>query len=165
MTNAPPLPPAERLAIILMALIQALAARAGWRLPPSLIALIEDHLRGIGQDFALLAASVEARPALSLTAQSRPAPIRAAPGTHRSSPRRAPPHRAPQAAPATPLLPLPLWESAGERGRAAEESERAAPLTQPSLTKGASLKTLRGPPFPAQPKLAPWHVHFVTFSN
>jgi hypothetical protein len=38
---------------------------------------------------------------------------------------------------------LPLWERAGVRGRAARDSERVAPLTQPSPTRGEGLAIRR----------------------
>jgi hypothetical protein len=58
MNNAPTLSPADRLGAIILALIVAIAARAGVRLPNWLLKEIEDQLKGIGESFALLAAQV-----------------------------------------------------------------------------------------------------------
>ncbi len=58
MNNASPLSPADRLVAILLALLQAVAARAGWLLPESLIAKIEGEIRGMGDALSQLLASI-----------------------------------------------------------------------------------------------------------
>jgi hypothetical protein len=58
MNDTPTLSPADRLGAIILALIVAVAARAGVRLPNWLLKEIEEQLKGIGESFALLAAQV-----------------------------------------------------------------------------------------------------------
>jgi hypothetical protein len=58
MNNASTQSPADRLGAIILALIVAIAARAGVRLPNWLLKEIEDQLKGIGESFAVLAAQV-----------------------------------------------------------------------------------------------------------
>jgi hypothetical protein len=103
MNNAPTLSPADRLDAIIMALIVAIAARAGVRLPNWLLAQIEDHLKGIGESFALLAAQVREGKYAPLPATTKvPAKRRTACGNARARTGKRQPGR--QAAP-TPKLP------------------------------------------------------------
>ncbi len=149
MNNAPTLSPADRLSEILLMLIQALLARAGIKLPAPVMAMIEAQFRGIGEDFARLAASVEKR---------KPAPRRRERRTR----------IAPQMAKNPPL---PLWgwaakqTNAGVRGRPAQKPEPASPLAQPKRANG--FQATCGPPIPisAYAKPAPWHAEFVTISK
>jgi hypothetical protein len=83
MNNAPTLSAADRLGAIILALIVAIAARAGVRLPNWLLREIEDQLKGIGESFALLAAQVAEGKFAPLPATSR------APGKPRRASRNA----------------------------------------------------------------------------
>ncbi len=129
-------------------LIQALFAQAGIKLPASVLAMIEAQFRGIGEDFARLAASVE---------KGQPLPRRAR--RIRTTPKMA------------KKPPLPLWgwaakqTNGGVRGRPAQKPEPASPLAQPETANG--FRATCGPPIPisAYTKPAPWHALNVSISN
>ena len=126
MNNAPTLSPADRLSVIVLMLIQAIVARAGIKLPASVLAMIEAQVRGIGEEFARLAASIE---------KGKPVPPRRERRTRRAaSPR-------PSQARNSPL-------PQGGRARMARMRRPAAPLKlrQPRRT---GLRMACGPPFPA----------------
>jgi hypothetical protein len=135
--NAPTLSPADRLSEILLMLIQALFAQAGIKLPAPVMAMIEAQLRGVGENFARLAASVEKR---------QPAPPRRA-----RRPRRIAAPRPAQAQ----KTPLPQWK----RSRPARAPQAAI------YRRRSGLRRSCGPPNSARYKPAPWHAHFVTLSE
>jgi hypothetical protein len=156
----------------MMALIHAIAARAGWLIPKWLVKLMEDEVRGLVEAFTLLAAEG----AKLLAAQAE--------------------QRAEQAAEQAGQIPAPVAEPAaqkaggspkrgksarsGRQGGAASQSTRrpgkrhqrsrprATPRRHPPSARRASgritLALKRPPRFSAYAKPAPWHAHIVTIS-
>ncbi len=120
-------PAAERFSeflLMLFQLIVAHAAQSGVKLPAAMIARIEAHLRGIGDDFARLAAAVEKGEPLPSRQERRT-------GLSRNLAKK---------------LPLPLWERVGERGRPARNPEPQNSLIPPSPTRANGLTKTTGPP-------------------
>ena len=140
MNDTPTLSPADRLSIILVMLVQALFAHAGIKLPASVLAMIEAQFRGIGEEFARLAASIE---------KGQPVPPRRA--------RRIGPTASPRPTQAQrPKLPR------RERVRTARAlHHQADPLARRRRT---APRATYGPPIPTHRRHLPWHAHFVTIS-
>jgi hypothetical protein len=151
--NAPTLSPADRLGAIIMALIVAIAARAGVRLPNWLLKEIEEHLKGIGESFALLAAQVREGKYAPLPATSQ------APATSRRAGR--------NARSGSPVRPNSRKRPRQKAAQLREMRRRPAPSLLPGPRHSRIRSAHRPTRSPPRQKMAgfkhpPWHVQFVT---
>jgi hypothetical protein len=154
--DASALSPADRLGAIIMALIVAIAARAGVRLPNWLLKEIEEHLKGISESFALLAAQVrEGKYAPLPATRQAAAKSRRACGNARSrSPERPNSRKRPRRTAA----------------QAPEIRRSQAPTRLPRLRRSSIQSAHRPSRSPAGQKTAwfkhlPRHAHFIAFSK
>ncbi len=190
MNETPPRSLDEHFDPILLHLMQSVEGRGLWSpyrvLLQLLIACIQDlklafgqlaaHLREAGNTVANQATieaanedEPETDPASQPSLPDRELSARPQAAAEQSAAR--PRRTRPEASPQAEELPLPLWgcaakqTNAGARGRAARNSEQAAPLIQPSPARGEGLRMAGQRRFSTLAKPAPWHAHIVTISK
>jgi hypothetical protein len=130
MNNVPLFPPAERFGLAMIALVRAIAARAGWFVPRWLVAKVEDDIWGFVEALSLLVAVV----AEQQRNQSAEAPV--APRGPSRRPQAPPKPVEPNQAASGQEYPLPLWQRTGEIG--ARPGEDTLQYLSPRRRRGST---------------------------
>ncbi len=155
MSNVPLFPPAERFGAAMLALVQSIAARAGWWLPEWVIVWVEGEIRGFVEAISLLVALAREGKLPPLpTQQQAPAKPRRASGTARTrTPRRRQSRQRPrhQAAPTGKVRTRPEPPAARQPWPRSQTAPRPNRHRTRRRTSGST------------PLL--WHVHNVTISK